>query len=331
MKKGNKITIYKIAEELGISPSTVSRALNNKGRMKEELRNKILELAKEYNYIPNEIAKGLKTKSTKLIGLIIPDIANPYYVKVAKGTQDGADKFGYTVAICNSENKPDLELKRIKTLLSKQIDGLLLFNFYNNMETIKFLENIDIPVVLFNPPPSGYTFPHINHDLSAINLLLNHFLERGYKDIAHIAGDQKTIVGKVRLLKFLRFINIHKISIPSEWIIESDFSYEGGYLSMKKLLSLKRIPRAVWCANDLMAIGAMTAIMEEGLKIPKDIAIAGCDDIEYATLVRPKLTTIHKPKYKLGISAINLLMEIIKGYETESITLCDELIIREST
>jgi len=331
MYKQKRVTIYKIAEELGISPSTVSRALNNTGRMSLELRNKIIEHANKYNYIPNEAAKGLRTKSSMLLGLIVPDITNPYYVNVARGAQDEADRYGYSIAICNTDDKPDLEKKRIITLLKKQIDGLLVFNFFNNDETLEFLKTLSIPIVLFNPPPKNYKFVHIKHDTSAISLLLAHLLNKGYRKIAHIAGDQRTIVGRLRLKYFIHFLKTHNVHLKEEWIIESDFTYKGGYNAMKKLLSSGERPCAIWAANDMMAIGAMDAIKEAGLSIPKDIAVAGCDDIEYASLVSPKLTTIYKPKYELGTLAVKLLVNLIKGEKINIQTLEDELIIREST
>jgi LacI family transcriptional regulator len=330
MPREGRVTIYKIAEELGVSPSTVSRALNNTGRMSQELRNKIVELAKKYNYIPNEAAKGLRTKSSMLLGLIVPDIANPYYVNVARGAQDEADRYGYSIAICNTDDKPDLEKKRIITLVKKQVDGLLVFNFFNNDETLELLKTLSIPIVLFNPPPRNYKFAHIKHDTSVISSLLAYLLNKGYRKIAHIAGDQRTIVGRLRLRHCVHFLKSHNIPLKEEWIIESDFTYKGGYDTMKKLLSLGERPRAIWAANDMMAIGAMDAIKEAGLSIPKDIAVAGCDDIEYASLVSPKLTTISKPKYELGVIAVKLLVNLIRGEEISIKTLKDELIIRES-
>jgi len=330
MYNQKRVTIYKIAEELGVSPSTVSRALNNTGRISNELREKIIKLAEKYNYIPNEAAKGLRTKSSMLLGLIVPDIANPYYVNVARGAQDEADRYGYSIAICNTDDKPDLEKKRIITLVKKQVDGLLVFNFFNNDETLELLKTLSIPIVLFNPPPRNYKFVHIKHDTSVISSLLAYLLNKGYRKIAHIAGDQRTIVGKLRLRHFVHFLKSHNIPLKEEWIIESDFTYKGGYNAMKRLLSLGERPRAVWAANDIMAIGAMDAIKEAGLSIPKDTAVAGCDDIEYASLVSPKLTTISKPKYELGVVAVKLLVNLIRGEEIGIKTLKDELIIRES-
>lgn len=330
MSRGKNITIYKIAEELGISPSTVSRALNNTGRMSYELREKILYLAERYNYIPNEMARGLRTRSSMLLGLIVPDITNPYYVSIARGAQDEADKHGYSIAICNTDNDTNLEKERIIRLARRRADGLLIFNFFNNTDTFNLLSDIKIPTVLFNPPPPGYKFIHIKHETKAIRSLLNYLVGKGYTSIAHIAGDQRTIVGRVRLKYFLHFIKSHKLPFKEEWIIESDFTKEGGYAAMKKLLQLKDLPRAVWASNDLMAIGAMEAIREAGFTIPNDIAVAGCDDIEYASIVTPKLTTIYKPKYELGAVAVSLLIKLIRGGNLDIETLKDALIIRES-
>jgi len=324
------VTIYKIAEELGVSPSTVSRALNNTGRISQELREKIIELAQKYNYIPNEMGRGLRTRSSMLLGLMVPDIANPYYVNVARGAQDEADKYGYSIAICNTDNDADLEKKRIITLVRKRVDGLLVFNFFNNKDTLELLSGFTIPIVLFNPPPPGYRFVHIKHDTSVINSLLTYLSGKGYTSIAHIAGDQRTIVGRLRLKHFIHFMRSHNLPLREEWIIESDFTQKGGYEAMKTLLMLEEKPRAVWASNDLMAIGAMEAIKESGLSIPKDIAVAGYDDIEYASIVTPKLTTVYKPKYELGSIATGILINLIKGEGVETVLLKDKLIIRES-
>ncbi len=325
------VTIYKIANILNISPSTVSRALNSSGRMRMELRKKIFELAKKYNYIPNQMARGLRTKSSMLLGLVVPNIQNPYYVAIARGCQDEADRHDYSIAICNTDDKPELEKKRILALAQRQVDGLLLFNFFNHQETLELLEKLPIPSVLFNPLPKT-SFPHIRHNTSdAIKALILHFLGKGYKTIAHIAGSQKTVAGKSRLRNFVQVLQAHQVPLREEWIVEDDFTFQGGCRAMKALLRLRERPQAVWASNDLMAIGAMEAIRGAGLRIPEDIAVAGCDDIEHASLVTPRLTTIAKPKYELGVEAVSLLVALIRGEEPQEKVLEDMLVIREST
>ncbi|AZR73753.1 LacI family transcriptional regulator [Anoxybacter fermentans] len=329
------VTIKDIAKEANVSTTTVSRVLNNKPDVSDKTKKKVLEVINKLGYNPNGIARGLVLQKTYTIGLIIPDICNPFFPEVARGIQDKARQLGYSVIFYNTDNNKQREKEAIDLLKSKQVDGIILSLSMSNKEELDKLEEENFPVVQIDRKIPGSIFPTVTIDniLSAYNAT-KYLIELGHKYLAHITGNLGTKTGQDRLEGFKQALKEFNLDYKDEYILEGDYSKESGYKQMKTLLTQKKRPTAVFAANDLMAIGAYEAIFDYGLKIPEDISIIGHDDIDIASIIRPGLTTMTQPKYKLGQIAAEMLIKRIEGLESDNqqeVVLNTELIVRDST
>lgn len=328
------VTIKDIANKAGVSVATVSRVINNKPDVSETTRKRIQRILKMMNYNPNNIARGMVLKRTFTLGLIIPDISNPFFPEVAKGIEDMAKKRGYSVIYYNTNNDPNEEKEAIKILLSKQVDGIILSFLMDNAEELKRLEREKYKVVQIDRKVPSANFPAVVIDnIQSSYELTSYLIGLGHGRIASITGDLNTKTGQDRLKGFKKAIENKAISLPKEFIVEGDYSRGSGYTSMMKLLHAPITPTAVFAANDLMAIGAYAAIFEKGLRIPTDISIVGHDDIDVASVVRPGLTTMAQPKYRIGERAVELLVNSIEEkeiYQSEEIILKTNLVLRSS-
>ncbi|ACL69215.1 LacI family DNA-binding transcriptional regulator [Halothermothrix orenii] len=329
------VTIKDIAKKANVSVTTVSRVLNNKPDVSEKTKSKILKIINELGYNPNGVARGLVLNRTHTIGLIIPDIRNPFFPEVARGIEDKAKEYGYSVIYCNTDNKKEEEKKAVELLLNKRVDGIILSLSMNNRDELDRIKKQGCPIVQIDRkvPDANYPTVTIDNLISAYNAT-KHLINLGHKYIAHITGNLDTKTGQDRLNGYKKAMHERGIHISQEWIIEGDYSKESGYKNMKRILNLKNRPTGIFIANDLMAIGAYKAVFESKLNIPEDISIIGHDDIELASLVNPELTTMAQPKYEMGKHAARLLIQEIEGSDqdnNQNILLNTELVVRGST
>ncbi len=328
-----RVTIKDIAKESGVSTATVSRVLNDKPDVSDDTKKRINEVIDRLGYNPNGIARGLVLKKTNTIGLIIPDISNPFFPEVTKGVEDRARELDYSIIFCNTDNHQEREQEAVNLMINKHVDGIILSLSMNNKDELKKLEDKGYSVVQIDRKIAQAEFSAVvlNNKLGAYKAT-NHLIELGHSKIAHIAGDLKVQTSQERLDGYKESLIKAGLSIDQKWIVVGDFSKDSGYRQMKKLLEVEEVPTAVFVANDLMAIGAYEACLEVGLSIPNDISIVGYDDIQIASLINPALTTITQPKYKLGEAAAEMLIsQIEEDTRLEDIVLNPKLIIREST
>lgn len=310
------VTIFDIAEKSGYSISTVSRVLNNSGPVKEKTRERIMEIIEELNYVPNDIAQSLVRKSTKMLGIVVADINNPFYSQIVRGIEDETDKFGYNIILCNSDEKMVKEKKIIEILLKKQVDGIIFAGGrgkgkkYNN-HIIKLSEKI--PVVLANEYLRGDNIYCVTCDKKkGAYLIVKHLIELGHKNIGFINGmnDYKPSIEKYEGYK--KALKEAGIELQEDKIINSDYHMNGGYESAKLLMRLPERPTAIFAANDLMAIGAIKALKSMNFKVPEDVAVAGFDDIALNEYFDPTLSSVDQNLYKLGSQAVLLMDKIFK-------------------
>ena len=331
------VTIKDIANEAGVSATTVSRVLNNKPDVSDQTKQRIEQVIDELNYNPNGIARGLVLNKTHTLGLVIPDISNPFFPEVAKGIEDKAKKLGYSVIFCNTDNHNQGEKEAIELMKSKQVDGMIVslaINEQNKQELAELAEE-NFPIIQIDRkiPKSGFPAVVIDNQTAAYQAV-SHLINLGHEKIAHISGDLAVKTAQDRLAGFKEAIKSARIDLLEKWIKTGDYSRDSGYQQMKDLLNLDDQPTAVFIANDLMALGAYEAIFEAGLKIPEDISIVGYDDIEVASVIRPSLTTISQPEYQLGVTAAELLINSIEndeGLVQEDQILSAELVKRDSS
>ncbi|MEG1812806.1 MAG: LacI family DNA-binding transcriptional regulator [Clostridia bacterium] len=306
----NATKLADIAEELGLSVSTVSRALSGNGRVGEDTRKRVLEAVKESAYTPNAVARSLRLRDAMNIGVIVPDIANTYYAAVIKGAQGVCRESGYTLMVCNSDENVVLEEEALYMMLEKQVSGLILATVGCTSEIIGRYGRLNIPVVFFDNLPSDVqdcdSVSIDNHD--AAYRLTGALIARGYTQIGLIAGPVGQTSGRLRLTGFTQAMQEAGLFINPDWVREGDFKLPSGRDAMRAILSLNKHPRAMLISNNYMTYGAVGAIREAGLSIPQDIAVAAFDALDITGLITPKLTSINQPAEEIGVQSAQIIL-----------------------
>ena len=329
-----KPTLKDIAQAAGVSAMTVSKALNGKPGVSEERRKEIRDIAERMNYAPNLIAKSLRVDETKTIGVVLSDTSEMVLSKVLRGIQDGATNHGYSVIIANTDHQPERELRSIRTLLSKQIDGLILVapTLYTN-EHIAFLKNFGIPFI----------FLMRKNDHSEIDTVINDNYLGGYQSIAHLVSEgchsfqilslSNSQSSQEREMGYRQAFSDFKIPISPEQFHAVTPFVEAGYDAAKQILTQCKRFDALVCGCDTVAIGAMDALLEAGIKIPSAVRLIGYDGIDLARYLRIPLTTMAQPLYAIGLNGIEILLDRIRFPQmpVRKLVLKSELVIRRST
>ena len=312
MAAGENITIKDIAERCGVSVTTVSRVLNEKPDVNDETRARVLKVIEDSNYRPNGMARSLVINQTYSIGLIIPDINNPYFPEVARGVEDQAQDSSYSVIFSSTDNKLEQEQEVIDLMLQKRVDGLIVSLSLANRDILKRLEARNIPVVQLDRriPDSIYPAVMIDNQRSAYKAV-QFLIDEGYKRIAHITGDLQTVPGQDREDGYRKAILDNDLRLVEDMIIEGDFSKQAGYNAMNQMIASDNLPEAIFAANDMMALGVLEACRDAEIRIPEDIVLIGHDNISISNLVYPALTTMAQPKYRLGRQASKMLIDLI--------------------
>jgi LacI family transcriptional regulator len=311
-------TIIEVARKAQVSITTVSRVLNKSShKVNSKTREKVLAAIAELDYHPNALAQSLLKKRSMTIGIIIPDIANPYYAEIVRGIQDKADEEGYSVLIENTDRKSDRIVRAIYDMREKKVDGIIFTGgIYKFRNLLPIMKNLSSRAVVIGR--HGADLPSIRIDnIDAMFLAVSHLVELGRRNIAFVNGDTHSSTMTDRLKGFLQAIKHYDNKLPLEFIKRGMLTPHGGYTRMKELLAGKKRPDAVILANDQMAFGALKAIQEAGLSVPGDIALIGFDDVTLCSYFEPSMSSIEIPRYKLGISAMEMLLCLINGGETE--------------
>lgn len=307
-------TIKDVSKLAGVSVATVSRYLNKNGYVSKEAELAIAEVIEKLNYRPNTIARSLAGKKTATVGLMVPDILNPFFPELARAIEDAANTYGYTVMLCNTDNDPAKEQRYIETLLHKQADGIIISSYTIQPEHLTGLQKAGIPVILLDNVFSSDSVVSLTvENKRGGELAAEHLLELGCRKIAHICGPLSITSSRDRTAGF------EAVSAGTDWFIPSligysDFTVKGGYSTMKKLLTDHPDLDGVFASNDLMAAGALKALAEAGRRVPEDVKVIGFDGIGLEML-SPELSTIAQPIYELGKTAMDVLVALI-GKET---------------
>lgn len=328
-----KVTIMDIAKEVNVSKTTVSMVLNNKSiNVSDETRKKILKTASEMNYIPNTVARSLSTNRTNTIGIILPDIENPFFAMMAKTIEDTAEKLNYNIILCNSYNNTDKEEKYVKLLISKLVDGVIFAAGGNSERNLNILKSNKVPFVLVDRYVESINEYSgvFSKNIEGIKQGVEYLYKLNHRNIAFVGGNAKVKVAKLRNESYIE--TSKSLGLYNEnLMVESDFSIEGGIKATEKLLSVSKNIDAIFYSSDVMALGGMKYLIRNGYKIPKDISVLGFDNINMSALFEPELTTIAQPIYRLGETACELLIKIIENKcENEIIELDTQLIERGS-
>jgi LacI family transcriptional regulator len=333
-----KVTIKDIARMANVSHTTVSRALNNKSRIRNETKEKILSIARELNYQPNFIARSLVMKRTKTLGLVITTIANPFYIELAQGIEATAIGLGYNIILCSTHSDLSIEKQYIDMLRSKGVDGIILTSAHMGDPNILVLAEEDFPIVLVNRRTyhpmvkEKVDYVGVNNILGGF-LAVEHLIKLGHKRIGVIGGSSESSVGFERLEGGKRALKAYNLEEMGDYFLEGDFLKGSGYSGGKQFLKMFEPPTGIFATNDYMALGVYQAMVEEGLRIPEEMALIGFNDIEFTAMKGIELTTIGQKKYEMGTIAVKALVEKIEGRKagpSEEIILEPELIIRKT-
>ncbi len=327
-------TIKDVARAVGVSINTVSRALNAKPDVSPETRRQVLEVAKRLNYMPNKLARGLRSNKTGVIGVIVADIANPFFSAVVKGMGKAAKELGYSIILQDTGENYENEEEAIQIMISEQVDGLLITPVQTEKRTIRMLQESNIPFVLvaryFDDVDTDYV---VADDVQGGYLATTHLIERGHEKIAFINGPFYNSSAIERFQGYKKALAEHDIQLNEELIRNGALTMEDGYTRGKALLmGHEPRPTALFTFSDFVALGAMKAVHEVGLRIPGDIAIVGYDDIDFAFCLESPLTTIRFPKREMGEEVVSLLERKMSGEECHSrLKMPVELVVRQSS
>jgi LacI family transcriptional regulator len=335
--KARRPTQEDVAKHAGVSQSAVSQVLNqNDSAIPEETRKRILSAIDQLGYVPNKFAQSLRTKKTKMIASIIPDITNPFYPAFQRGIQSVTNQKNYDLIIYDTDEKEENEKRSLKSLEQANVDGAIVSLFHHGIDDLKPLIDQGIPVVYWRggPVENDLVIDLIFVDNVAMaKTAVSYLIEKGHRRIGMIAGLENTPPRQDRIRGFREALRDHNLALEETLIQDGDFTETGGYQGMKKLLRLDPRPTAVFASNDLMALGAMLAMREENLRIPEDIALIGLDDIPAAKLVHPTLTTMTQMQEDIGRLAAEMIFERIEGTAPDKSRLVEmpyKLIARES-
>jgi LacI family transcriptional regulator len=330
-----KVTIYDVARKAKVSIATVSNVINNKGRISEKTKKKVYEAMESLNYQPNLIASALMGKETKTVGLLIPDLANPFFAELARSIEDRGQELGYNLIICSTDYKTESERKYLSLLKQKQVDGFILASGFENLEPVEELINEEFPVSIV-----ARDFPMFSVNAVAIDdftggyIAASHLIDLGHKNIGVIALDLWSNRERVRGFKYALEEKGIEFRRDFQLIQNIQQNYiESGKAVIENYIKSNDIPTAIFACNDLLAIGAIKGAKENNLDVPNDISVIGFDNTIIATIVDPPLTTIAQPFEKMGQEVMDLMVSIIKGERNEPIrlTLTPTLVERKST
>ena len=308
-----KITLREIAQAADVNVSTASRALNDAYGVRKETRERVLAAAQKLGYRPNLMARGLVTGRSHTIGLLVSDIRNPYFAEIARGVEDAALAASFDVILCNSDLNPAKQIRYVRSLLEKNVDGILMNSVAAlSPEQCTELANCGVPVVLMNKPAGKYSFSTVLGDNYQGGWKAGEYLAGlGHRSLAHMTGHRGHGNFAERCRGFLDAVEAAGLAPPL--VMRGDHSYRGGSEMARMLFAEHPEVTAVFAANDVVAFGVVQAAAETGKLIPRDLSLVGFDNLEFSALIHPPLTTIHQPKHEIGQAAVEILLRQVRA------------------
>ena len=332
MNTDDTVTIYDVAREAGVSMATVSRVVNGNKNVKENTRKKVLEVIDRLDYRPNAVARGLASKRTTTVGVVIPDITNTYFATLAKGIDDIAEMYKYNIVLANSDEDDEKEVAVVNTLFSKQVDCVIFMGYHLTEKIRSEFSRSRTPVVLAGTVDVEHQLPSVNIDYkNAIADAVRHLLKRN-KKIAFVSGPLvDDINGKVRLAGYKDALKEAGVNYSEGLVFESKYRYDDGYALAERLVSSKATAAVV--TGDELAAGLLNGLADHGVSVPEDFEVITSDDSQIARFTRPNLTTIAQPLYDLGAISMRMLTKIMHKEELEEreVLLPHGLKVRKST
>jgi len=318
-----------------VAPITVSRVINKSGPFSEDVQSRVEAAIAELGYVPNTLARSLRSKRTHTLALVVTDITNPFFTSIARGVEDTASDAGFTVIYCNTDESESEEKKYLSMLLQKQVDGILLVPARSSTQPVEFIKAQNTPVVVLDRriPETETDVVRCDSENGAYQLA-RLLLDLGHKRIAVLSGPVEVSTAVDRVAGFQRAMREAGIDDLADAVYHGPYSQAGGYAMAKQVLSKQPCPTALLAGNNFIAVGALQAIHELGMQVPEDIAIVAFDDLPSALVISPFLTVMAQPGYAMGKIATELLLDRLSGKHTgpfQEVVLPTELIVRRSS
>ena len=328
-------TLHEVARRAGVSAMTVSRVVNGRGRVDSETRQRVEEAIQALDYVPNRIARGLISQKTQTIGIIVPDIVNPFFAPVVRGAESAARKAGYRVLLCNSEGDLRLEREYIEDLVAHRVEGLLLAPASDrSRSSILSLLRGGFPLVLIDRAlPDADCDLIVSDNAQGARRLIEHLIAIGHREIAHVSDAEDTSTGRERLRGYSEALEAAGIPFQPELVIRTTVDRIGGYRAAQEILARDPLPTVIFAVNNMTAVGTMEALRERSLSVPKDMGLVCFDDVEHLAVLSPILTVIDQPAETFGSLGVQLLLERMTGKASSRprrIILQTDLIVRQS-
>ncbi len=327
------VSIKDVARSAGVSSATVSRVLTQKPHVREEVRQRVLTSIKELGYQPSRLARSLRVRSSQIIGLIISDIQNPFFTALVRGVEDQAYAHKHAIFLCNSDENIYKESLYIDLMLAERVAGVIITPTQETDSPVRKLIEAKIPVVAVDRRIQGMDLDTVVLDnVGGAYKLVTHLIENGYRRIGAILASPEITTGRERCRGYEQALLDHDLPFDPSLVRTGLPKEILGYQFASELLDLPQPPTAIFVGNNLLTVGALRAIHERGLRIPQDVAVVAFDDMEWASLIKPRLTVVAQPTYELGRTAADLILRRIAepDRQTQVTILKPELCIRES-
>lgn len=326
------VTIYDVARIAGVSMATVSRVVNGNTNVKPSTRKKVLKAIEDLGYRPNAVARGLASKKTTTIGVVLPDISSLFFAELARGIEDIANMYHYDIILSSSDQNRDKEIQLLNNLLEKQVDGVLFLGGEVTEEHRQLFESTTVPIVLVSSADPQKKLPSVRIDMErasydAVQFLINN----GHKRIAFLTTRLRSHFQQ-RYNGYVQALKANNIPFDDDLVVEIQPVYEAAIRIATNLLKLSNAPTAFFTFNDEIAIGAIHAVQDQGLRVPDDVEVIGFNNTRFSQMVRPMLTTVVQPIYDIGAVSMRLLTKLINNEETHmEVVLPHRIEIRQST
>ncbi|WP_047152679.1 LacI family DNA-binding transcriptional regulator [Aneurinibacillus tyrosinisolvens] len=327
-----KPTIYDVAREAGVSIATVSKVINKAGRISDKTRQRVYKIMDDLNYQPSVVASALTGKRTNTLGLLIPDLANPFFAEIARSIEDRAQELGYSVVMCSTDNNTNKERKYITLLRQKSIDGFIMASGVQEEKILKELIEEKVPIALVSQeiPSLGIDSVTVDDFLGGYEVT-QHLLKLGHKQIAVLAQDERSSRERVR--GYRQALTDSELTVDESLILVADSITKNNDVRAGQLFDREERPTAIFACNDVLAISALQAARERGITIPNELSLVGFDNTIMARIVDPPLTSVAQPIHDMGRRVVDILVSKVEDGNAmkQRIVLMPELIIRGST
>jgi DNA-binding LacI/PurR family transcriptional regulator len=324
-----------VAERAGVSVATVSRALSGDGKLvSAAVMERVLRAAEDLRYHPNNLARNMRSGSSRIFGLVISDIGNPFFTAVARGAEDVAQRHGYSLVLANTDENPEREGSTLNAMAAERAAGVIVATTNENIDALRRLHSIGVPIVAIDRRIAGLPTDSVAVDNETASYgAVTHLIRLGHRRIAMVGGPHDAKTANERYLGYQRALREHRLDVVPELFCEGNFRESAGLIHTRELLALAEPPTAIFSVNNLTTIGVLKALREAGVSMPHQMSLVGFDDLPTAELLDPPLTVVQQPTYQMGAQAAELLVRRLEEptVAVEKVLLVGTLIVRGST